>query len=149
MAFGVNDSSARLISSSMCASSTLLSMMTGHNAGVSAPGNGADQSRHRSSQSTETQRRCGPRRGSRATDRGEIPDVKISCTATKTATATDFGAGGILRNRCKRLKRNGERGRNRTFNLLIKSQLLCQLSYAPTVGNSQVGQSKIIAFLLG
>jgi hypothetical protein len=30
----------------------------------------------------------------------------------------------------------GERGRNRTFNLLIKSQLLCQLSYAPgLVGN--------------
>lgn len=29
---------------------------------------------------------------------------------------------------------SGERGRNRTFNLLIKSQLLCQLSYAPTVG---------------
>ena len=29
------------------------------------------------------------------------------------------------------LKRSGERGRNRTFNLLIKSQLLCQLSYAP------------------
>ncbi len=28
---------------------------------------------------------------------------------------------------------SGERGRNRTFNLLIKSQLLCQLSYAPTV----------------
>lgn len=27
---------------------------------------------------------------------------------------------------------SGERGRNRTFNLLIKSQLLCQLSYAPT-----------------
>ena len=26
----------------------------------------------------------------------------------------------------------GERGRNRTFNLLIKSQLLCQLSYAPS-----------------
>ena len=31
----------------------------------------------------------------------------------------------------KPLKRFGERGRNRTFNLLIKSQLLCQLSYAP------------------
>ena len=31
---------------------------------------------------------------------------------------------------CKWLK-DGERGRNRTFNLLIKSQLLCQLSYAP------------------
>src|ERR1041385_4425275 len=29
-------------------------------------------------------------------------------------------------------KGDGERGRNRTFNLLIKSQLLCQLSYAPT-----------------
>ena len=27
---------------------------------------------------------------------------------------------------------NGERGGNRTCNLLIKSQLLCQLSYAPT-----------------
>lgn len=26
---------------------------------------------------------------------------------------------------------DGEPGRNRTFNLLIKSQLLCQLSYAP------------------
>jgi hypothetical protein len=29
------------------------------------------------------------------------------------------------------LAKDGERGRNRTFNLLIKSQLLCQLSYAP------------------
>jgi hypothetical protein len=29
------------------------------------------------------------------------------------------------------VKVSGERGRNRTFNLLIKSQLLCQLSYAP------------------
>ena len=29
------------------------------------------------------------------------------------------------------LEKSGERGRNRTFNLLIKSQLLCQLSYAP------------------
>jgi integrase len=31
---------------------------------------------------------------------------------------------------------NGERGRNRTYNLLIKSQLLCQLSYAPVSGLS-------------
>ena len=31
------------------------------------------------------------------------------------------------------VERDGERGRNRTYNLLIKSQLLCQLSYAPTV----------------
>src|SRR3981081_1996959 len=29
------------------------------------------------------------------------------------------------------IEKVGERGRNRTFNLLIKSQLLCQLSYAP------------------
>jgi hypothetical protein len=29
---------------------------------------------------------------------------------------------------------SGERGRNRTYNLLIKSQLLYQLSYAPTKG---------------
>ncbi len=28
----------------------------------------------------------------------------------------------------------GERGRNRTYNLVIKSHLLCQLSYAPTYG---------------
>src|SRR5689334_14484861 len=35
----------------------------------------------------------------------------------------------------KLLKLNGERGRNRTFNLLIKSQLLCQLSYAPLLWN--------------
>ena len=28
---------------------------------------------------------------------------------------------------------SGERGRNRTYNLLIKSQLLCQLSYAPVL----------------
>ena len=35
----------------------------------------------------------------------------------------------------KLLKRFGERGRNRTFNLLIKSQLLCQLSYAPLLWN--------------
>ena len=38
--------------------------------------------------------------------------------------------------RCKLawiLAKSGERGRNRTYNLLIKSQLLCQLSYAPTV----------------
>ena len=29
------------------------------------------------------------------------------------------------------IEKSGERGRNRTYNLLIKSQLLCQLSYAP------------------
>jgi hypothetical protein len=33
---------------------------------------------------------------------------------------------------------SGERGRNRTFNLLIKSQLLCQLSYAPGSWNQNL-----------
>ena len=33
------------------------------------------------------------------------------------------------------LDKSGERGRNRTYNLLIKSQLLCQLSYAPAGGD--------------
>ena len=42
--------------------------------------------------------------------------------------------------------KDGERGRNRTYNLLIKSQLLCQLSYAPTLGIVLEGQFKIIAF---
>ena len=36
-------------------------------------------------------------------------------------------------------KKDGERGRNRTFNLLIKSQLLCQLSYAPFVSGNKEG----------
>src|SRR5437870_4302021 len=43
------------------------------------------------------------------------------------------------------IEEGGERGRNRTYNLLIKSQLLCQLSYAPTVGIWLVGRTKIIA----
>ena len=41
-----------------------------------------------------------------------------------------------MADQCKCLKRSGERGRNRTYNLLIKSQLLCQLSYAPYGGHS-------------
>ena len=40
---------------------------------------------------------------------------------------------------------SGERGRNRTSNLLIKSQLLCQLSYAPTFEREQYGEKLIIA----
>ena len=38
----------------------------------------------------------------------------------------------VKRNDKRRAGLDGERGRNRTFNLLIKSQLLCQLSYAPS-----------------
>jgi hypothetical protein len=40
---------------------------------------------------------------------------------------------------------DGERGRNRTSNLLIKSQLLCQLSYAPDAENLSAGQFVIVA----
>jgi hypothetical protein len=43
----------------------------------------------------------------------------------------------------KWLKRSGERGRNRTYNLLIKSQLLCQLSYAPAVGIEEMRKSEL------
>ena len=35
--------------------------------------------------------------------------------------------------RSELFQENGERGWNRTINLLIKSQLLCQLSYASTI----------------
>ncbi len=33
------------------------------------------------------------------------------------------------------IEKNGERGGNRTYNLVIKSHLLCQLSYAPAVAS--------------
>ncbi len=36
--------------------------------------------------------------------------------------------------------KTGERGRNRTYNLVIKSHLLCQLSYAP--GGGKLGKEK-------
>ena len=43
-----------------------------------------------------------------------------------------LGVGTVLLDqRCCKPTRSGERGRNRTYNLLIKSQLLCQWSYAP------------------
>ena len=40
--------------------------------------------------------------------------------------------------------KDGERGRNRTYNLLIKSQLLCQLSYAPVGDALPMGQFVIV-----
>jgi hypothetical protein len=40
----------------------------------------------------------------------------------------------------------GERGRNRTYNLLIKSQLLCQLSYAPGPGTGIESRGKVQLF---
>jgi len=41
---------------------------------------------------------------------------------------------------------DGERGRNRTYNLLIKSQLLCQLSYAPGPGTERESRGKVQPF---
>src|SRR5580693_4385188 len=40
----------------------------------------------------------------------------------------------------------GERGRNRTYNLVIKSHLLCQLSYAPVllVGGTELKYFPIV-----
>src|SRR5882724_12623034 len=61
----------------------------------------------------------------------------ISLRAENARVATILSCGDsrrphqLLSPDHKLLKRFGERGRNRTFNLLIKSQLLCQLSYAP------------------
>ena len=60
---------------------------------------------------------------------------------------TAAAANGI---HAKSLRESGERGRNRTFNLLIKSQLLCQLSYAPTailLNNLPHGSGDPIDFL--
>src|SRR5262249_28903311 len=79
--------------------------------------------------SAKTRGSIEPGESGRATDSAEICDVKISCTAAKTATATDFGDSGSM----EAVEEYGERGRNRTYNLLIKSQLLCQLSYAPSL----------------
>jgi hypothetical protein len=53
-------------------------------------------------------------------------DISWSCIRPSACTIVDGMPLTVLQNH-----RIGERGRNRTFNLLIKSQLLCQLSYAP------------------
>src|SRR4030081_3912350 len=57
--------------------------------------------------------------------------------ADRLGKSSAFSAAAVLNGLWNELwflylpERVGERGRNRTFNLLIKSQLLCQLSYAP------------------
>ncbi len=43
----------------------------------------------------------------------------------------------------KVLNKSGERGGNRTYNLLIKSQLLCQLSYAPPSHHSSIAEIRL------
>jgi hypothetical protein len=57
---------------------------------------------------------------------------KADVERTRTAPRTAVRRTRLLKPACS-LVRSGERGRNRTYNLLIKSQLLCQLSYAPVL----------------
>ena len=67
----------------------------------------------------------------------EISDLMKSGQCQRNSLAQHLNLVAEL---AKCLK-DGERGRNRTFNLLIKSQLLCQLSYAPgTVSASLAGE---------
>jgi integrase len=49
----------------------------------------------------------------------------------QNATPAQLAAAPVEQEALEVVEKDGERGRNRTFNLLIKSQLLCQLSYAP------------------
>jgi hypothetical protein len=55
-------------------------------------------------------------------------DAILRPVAVNTAVRTAKGKRKLSR---KYLISSGERGRNRTYNLVIKSHLLCQLSYAP------------------
>jgi hypothetical protein len=55
--------------------------------------------------------------------------ARLAVTKKHANTRTDQGV------------EDGERGRNRTFNLLIKSQLLCQLSYAPSVSTDRADRT--------
>jgi integrase len=52
-------------------------------------------------------------------------------TPQQNATPAQPVIRGEIAEAMQLIEKVGERGRNRTFNLLIKSQLLCQLSYAP------------------
>src|SRR4029079_16517215 len=50
------------------------------------------------------------------------------CGRCESPCRASFGSSTVVR---KIVGIAGERGRNRTYNLVIKSHLLCQLSYAP------------------
>ena len=55
---------------------------------------------------------------------------------TNPAQFAPSKGSALLPTACKPLKnhdKNGEHGRNRTYNLRIKSPLLCQLSYVPAI----------------
>ena len=48
----------------------------------------------------------------------------------KSLQSCNFEGNQEVEKRCKSLNINGGRGRNRTYNLSVKSRMLCQLSYA-------------------
>ena len=73
---------------------------------------------------------CAPEGGTDFLLRRE-PPLLTEFTRGKAADKNDASGQGRS---AKCFVFYGERGRNRTFNLLIKSQLLCQLSYAPFTG---------------
>jgi hypothetical protein len=85
--------------------------------------------------------RSGPRSRDTAIARKWSPIVVTMITATRQRRCSTG-------KRFRRLESGGERGRNRTFNLLIKSQLLCQLSYAPSTGKSSARHFLIVTFLI-
>ena len=60
------------------------------------------------------------------TTRFNVAILKLCFRASADKACFLEGSGSA-----KCFRKNGERGGNRTYNLLIKSQLLCQLSYAP------------------
>jgi integrase len=62
-------------------------------------------------------------------DRKTTPQPNATPAQLKPAVATTLETESL--ESIVAIEDSGERGRNRTFNLLIKSQLLCQLSYAP------------------
>ena len=70
----------------------------------------------------------------RVVNRRECAETGRQAVGTKFGTKCVFSINSILKPAW--ISGFGERGRNRTFNLLIKSQLLCQLSYAPVSGLS-------------
>jgi len=55
----------------------------------------------------------------------------------KSLQSCNFEDHRGVEKRCKSLNINGGRGRNRTYNLSVKSRMLCQLSYASRLGKSR------------
>jgi hypothetical protein len=66
----------------------------------------------------------------------ELPMITQHSEGESLQSCNFEGKPGIEK-RCKSMNLNGGRGRNRTYNLSVKSRMLCQLSYA-SIGFSVV-----------